>query len=267
MVFLEQLADYADSYAAILNPTHAKWNSYPPQISEAIANLRELRVQQIRPLMLAAAKHFEPSEALTTFRSFINWTVRFLVAGGMRGGQLEDAYGERALDVSMGKIKNTKELLSSLVSEIPSDEEFKNAFATARVSQYPLARYYLRSIERCIRGEAQPELVPQQDTDFLNLEHILPQEPSGNWAHIDSETADAYTKRIGNMTLLKARTNTDFGNASFKIKRVEYKKSPLKITTLICDLTKEDTLWGPSQINERQRILAEYALKAWPSNL
>jgi len=267
MVFLEQLADYADSYAAILNPTHAKWNAYPPQISEAIANLRELRVQQIRPLMLATAKHFEPLEALTAFRSFINWTVRFLIAGGMRGGQLEDAYGERALDVSMGKIKNTKELSSNLESAIPSDEEFKNAFATARVSQHTLARYYLRSIEQCIRGAAQPELVPQQDTDFLNLEHILPQEPSDNWPHIDSETADAYTKRIGNMTLLKTRTNTDFGNASFKTKRIEYKKSPLKITTLICELTKEDEPWGPSQISERQRILADYALKTWPLTL
>jgi hypothetical protein len=267
MVFLEQLADYADSYAAILNPTHAKWNAYPCQISEAIANLRELRVQQIRPLMLATAKHFEPLEALTAFRSFINWTVRFLIAGGMRGGQLEDAYGERALDVSMGKIKNTKELSSNLESAIPSDEEFKNAFATARVSQHTLARYYLRSIEQCIRGEAQPELVPQQDTDFLNLEHILPQEPSDNWPHIDSETADAYTKRIGNMTLLKTRTNTDFGNASFKTKRIEYKKSPLRITTLICELTKEDEPWGPSQISERQRILADYALKTWPLTL
>jgi hypothetical protein len=266
IVFLEQLADYADSYAAILNPTHAKWNSYPPQISEAISNLRELRVQQIRPLMLAAAKYFEPAEALTAFRSFLNWTVRFLVSGGMRGGQLEDAYGERALDVSMGKIKSTKGLLDSLKSVIPSDAEFESAFASARVSQHGLARYYLRSLERCIRGEAQPELVPQQDTEQVNLEHIIPQEPSDNWKHIDSETADAYTKRIGNMTLLRARTNAEFGNAPFKTKRVEYEKCPFVITRLICDLTREDSLWGPNEINERQRRLATYAVKTWPLN-
>ncbi|MCJ7430133.1 DUF262 domain-containing HNH endonuclease family protein [Candidatus Bathyarchaeota archaeon] len=261
--FLDKLADYANSYAAILTPTHEKWNSYPAQIGESIANLRELKVQQIRPLMLAVAKHFEPSEALTSFRSFICWTVRFLISGGMRGGQLEDAYGDQALSVSMGKIKTTKELLDSLVTVIPSDEEFRTAFTTARVSQHNLARYYLRAIERCVRKDVQPELVPERDTDFLNLEHILPYERSNNWPHIDSETADAYTKRIGNMTLLNATTNADFGNAPFQTKRLVYKKSPLAITQLICELTNEQTLWSPIEINERQKKLADLAVNTW----
>ncbi|MGA2768778.1 MAG: DUF262 domain-containing HNH endonuclease family protein [Candidatus Bathyarchaeia archaeon] len=264
ITFLDNLADYADSYAAILTPTHAKWNDYLPQMPETIANLRDLKVQQIRPLMLAVAKRFDQIETLNAFRSFICWTVRFLIAGGMRGGQLEDAYGDKAHDVSIGKFKNTKELLSSLIEVIPSDGEFKSAFATARVSQHNLARYYLRAIERYVMKDVQPEVVPEQDTNFLNLEHILPQERSANWSHIDSETADAYTKRIGNLTLLKSKLNADFGNAPFQTKRTEFQKSPLMITQMVYDLTNEHTLWGPNDINERQRKLADLAVETWP---
>lgn len=263
--FLDQLADYADSYASVLTPTHPKWNNYPSQIRDAINVLRELKVQQIRPLMLAVAQHLDPSEADIAFRSFICWTVRFLIAGGMRGGQLEDAYGSKAHDVAMGNIKTTKNLLSELLAVLPTDVEFQTAFSSARVSQHNLARYYLRAIEACLRKETdQPELKPVQDTTIVNLEHILPQEPSGNWPHIDSEMAEAYTKRIGNLTLMRAKTNKDFGNASFQSKRAEFEKSQILLNKEIYASTNEQTKWGATEINERQKRLAEFAVKTWP---
>ncbi len=259
IIFLDKLADYADSYAAILTPTHAKWGFYPIQMSEAIMILRDLKVQQIRPLMLAVAKHFEQPEVIVAFRSFINWTVRFLIAGGMRGGQLEDAYGDKAHQVALGNIKTIKDLLVSLQTVIPSDGEFRTAFANARVSQHNLARYYLRALERQLTKINLPELVPSQDVSFVNLEHILPQEPSDKWLNIDAETADAFTKRIGNLTLLRTKTNADFGNADFQTKRLEFSKSPILITQRICDFEN----WGPNEIIERQKKLADLAVETW----
>jgi len=265
IAFLDQLADYADSYAAVLTPTHPKWNNYPSQIRHAINVLKDLKIQQIRPLMLAVAQHFDPKEADIAFRSFICWTVRFLVAGGMRGGQLEDAYGSKAHDVAIDNIKTTKELQIALVDVLPTDVEFQTAFSSARVSQHNLARYYLRAIEAYLRKETdQPELMPVQDTNIINLEHILPQVPSDNWPHIDSEMTEGYTKRIGNLTLMRAETNKDFGNASFQSKRAEFKKSQILLNKHIYDVTNKQTQWGPNEINERQKKLAEFAVKTWP---
>jgi hypothetical protein len=265
ITFLDKLADYADSYAAIITPSHPKWNNYSSHIRDAINVFRELKVQQIRPLMLAVAQHFGPQEADIAFRSFICWTVRFLISGGMRGGQLEEAYASKAHDVANGKIKITKDLLNTLSNVIPTDAEFQAAFSTARVSQHYLARYYLRAIEAHIRKETdQPELKPVQDTTIVNLEHILPQEPASNWSHIDSETSEVYTKRIGNLTLMKAKTNTGSGNASFQSKRTEFKKSQMLLNQQIYDTTDEQTKWGPNEINERQKKLAELAIKTWP---
>lgn len=263
--FLDQLADYADSYVAILTPTHSKWNNYPSQIRDAITVLKDLKVQQIRPLMLAVAQHFDTKETDIAFRSFINWTVRFLIAGGMRGGQLEDAYGSKAHDIAIDNIKTTKELLRALSDVVPTDGEFQIAFSSARVSQHNLARYYLRAIEAFLRQESdQPELVPVKDTKILNLEHILPLILSDKWSHIDSETAEAYAKRIGNLTLMRIDTNRDFGNASFQSKRIEFKSSLILLNNHIYETTNKQTQWGPDEINERQKKLAEYAVKTWP---
>ena len=263
--FLDKLADYANSYAALLTPTHQKWNNYPTQIRDAIEVIRELRVQQIRPLMLAVAKHFDPKEADIAFRSFICWTVRFLISGGMRGGQLEAAYASKAHDVVCDEIKTTKELLAALTNVLPADGEFQASFSTARVSQHYLARYYLRAIEAYLRKETnQPELMPVQDTTVVNLEHILPKEPACNWPNIDSETSDAYTKRIGNMTLMKSKANSHSGNAPFQTKRSEFEKSQILLNKHICDITDEKTEWGAEEINKRQQKLAEFAVNTWP---
>jgi hypothetical protein len=37
-----------------------------------------LRVKQIRPLLFAVARHFDPIEADKAFRLFVSWSVRFL---------------------------------------------------------------------------------------------------------------------------------------------------------------------------------------------
>ncbi len=264
IIFLEKLADYADGYSALLMPSNTKWNDYTPKVKAALSILLELKVQQIRPLMLAVTQNFSKEEVEKAFRLFISWTVRFLISGGMRGGQLEEAYGLRAQEVVEGKIKNTKELLNRLRDILPSDGEFQAAFSNARVSQNYLARYYLRSIEACLRKENnEPELVVDTDTDIVNLEHILPQEPNENWSHIKEEIASAFRNRIGNLTILKSKVNREFGNESFKIKREELIKSPLLLNQYFKTNTNENTLWNVENIENRQKKLAEFAVKTW----
>jgi len=268
IIFVDKLAEYADSYAAILTPTHQKWNAYTQKTKDALTVLTDLRVQQIRPLMLAVAQHFDKDETEKAFRSFIFWTVRFLISGGMRGGQLEEAYGHRANDIVEGRIKSTKELLDALVPILPSDAEFETAFSTARVSQSYLARYYLRAIEAYLReGEGEPELQPVKDTDVINLEHILPQEPSTNWPHIKEETAAAFTNRIGNLTIMKSKVNKDFGNEPFQVKRAELIKSQLLLNKYISETTSVTSKWTPEDIENRQKKLAEMAVKTWPLSI
>ena len=108
------------------------------------------------------------------------------------------------------------------------------------------------------------EFEPVKDTDVVNLEHILPEEISDKWSHINEEMFESWSRRIGNLTLLKSKPNSILKDSPFKVKRQEYKDSKLQITKNIYDTTTDQTLWGINEINERQKRLAELAIKTWP---
>jgi Protein of unknown function (DUF1524) len=97
-----------------------------------------------------------------------------------------------------------------------------------------------------------------EDTTLYNLEHVIPLKPSAEWK-LQDETVQAYSKRLGNMTLLDPTHNSDFGSDTFEAKRPHYQNSPLLITQ---NVGKYDE-WGPEQIDDRQAFLADRAVKIW----
>lgn len=128
------------------------------------------------------------------------------------------------------------------------------------VSRAAFARYYLRSLEMAAKNESTPWFIPNDDRQTINLEHVLPEDPKGAWTEFDEETSKIYLKRMGNLALLLAKSNSDLGSKDFKAKKAVYKDSPYVLTSQIADAPK----WGPTQIRERQKGLADLALKAWP---
>jgi len=197
-------------------------------------------------------------EAQKAFQLFISWSVRFLIVGGGSQGKLHRYYGTRAKDVTDGKIASAKALAESMNGIIPANRQFEEEFGKANVSKTALARYYLRAIE--LFGKEQlPQLLINEDPDAVNLEHVLPLNPSKEWK-IDAETAATFHKRIGNMVLLGAKDNVILGNGSFASKRKTLKDSPFTTTQ---DVAKNDK-WDSEQIRTRQLTLAALAPKVWP---
>lgn len=256
--FLGMSVSASSDYAAILSPDHAKWKDYPPAIRRSLETMALLRVKQIRPLMLAVARSFPPVDASRAFAMFVSWTVRFLTAGG-RGGTLEEAYATSAQAVEEGKIADADGLLEKMRGVVPSDADFKTGFSVAKVSKNYLARYYLRSLESFLRNDSEPEFVPNEDT-VITLEHILPENPSQDWG-ISRDVASAVFRRIGNMALLRASDNVLNGNELYDLKRPVLEMSNYVTTKSVPDTY---ATWGVEQINNRQALLAEAAVKTWP---
>jgi hypothetical protein len=257
--FLTTLTDHVDEYVAIHLADHSKWNEYQPRVRESVRTLNTLQVGPIRPLMLAVAKRFSRAEVLKAFRMFISWVVRFLIVGGARSGSVEEAYANLAVKVNTEEIKTAKQLLAGILAVVPFDEEFRTAFASARVAKNSLARYYLRSLERRVKNESEPEFVPNDDT-AINLEHILPESAGKNWGHVPPETAAVLHRRIGNMVLLQASKNSAIGNDKFADKLPVLKASGFSLTREVAS----NTSWGVDEINKRQARLAVLAVKTWP---
>jgi hypothetical protein len=261
--FLTDIAESAHDYAALFNSDHTKWNVYGTSTRKHIATInRDLRVEQIRPLMLAIASRFSVKEARIAFRLCLFWSVRFLIVGG-RGGLLDRNYALRAQEVGVKRITTAQQLAAAMVDVVPNDAVFEVNFAQARVSQVHLARYCLRALELKNTGNAEPEWIPQDEEDTINLEHILPENPEGNWPTIDPDTARAYWRRIGNMVILQAKKNSIIGNSSYADKKPTLSASAFALTRE----TAAEIDWGVRQIEERQARLAKLAVETWPSRV
>ncbi len=260
--FVGELADAIQDYVAILTPDHDKWNQYGNTTRRHIRTIvHHLRVEQIRPLMLAVARHFSVAECKKAFRLFVSWSVRFLVVGG-RGGLLDTNYAKCAQLVGTEQVTTASALAKIMIGVVPADAAFEAAFATARVSQNYLARYYLRALELQIKKEAEPELIPNEDQELINLEHILPENPSAEW-DVEEETASANHRRLGNLVLLQATPNSQIGNLPFKDKRPVLKESSFFLTKMVA----EKKAWTIGEINARQKKLAELAVATWPMSV
>ncbi|MER9504442.1 DUF262 domain-containing protein [Mesorhizobium sp. M0579] len=257
--FIHEANIAATEYIALSQPSHPKWENYKSSTREYINTIStHLKVEQIKPLLFAIARYFSPDEANKAFRLCVSMSVRFLVYGG-RGGFLDEHYAARAHDIGSGKISKAKELRDAMVSVIPTDKQFEDAFAVARVSKSYLARYYLRAIDKTLKGEADPEFVANEDFSAANLEHIIPLHPGTGWSLTEDEAASAQ-QLIGNMTLLKTKKNVAIGNLPFEEKLKEYKQSAFTITN---QLDAYSPTFGPEQAKARQADLAKFAIKTW----
>jgi Protein of unknown function DUF262/Protein of unknown function (DUF1524) len=260
LAFLNTLETLANVYIAIANPEHEKWNDYPDAMRRAIQTLYLLNIKPMRPLMLAVAAKFPKDEACEAFRMLISLAVRLMIASTTRSGSVENPLADSANEVFKGEITDADGLKERLASITPGDTPFKQAFELATVSKASLARYYLRSLEMAAKNESAPWFIPNDDRQTINLEHVMPEKPDGNWEHVHPDIARAYVKRLGNLALMLAKSNSDLRSADFATKKAVYKDSPYELTTQIASVDE----WNDVQISERQRGLAALALKAWP---
>ena len=97
------------------------------------------------------------------------------------------------------------------------------------------------------------------------IEHILPLNPQGDWieAFTDQELESAID-RIGNVTLLRAATNREVGNAEYEAKLEAYRASEYRLTRDLAQMAPET--WTLSHIEARQQRLAEIAVNVWRSD-
>ena len=255
-----ELADNAPVYAAILNSDHEFWGKYGSVARGDISTLTLLRMERIRPVILAVVAAFSLPEAKKALRLAVSWSVRLLIAGGP-AGTIEEQFGLAAMKTRNKEIATAKQLNSQLASIIPNDAAFADAFSVATVTQAYLARYYLRTLEDTKKGVG-TGIVADKREEHVNLEHVLPENPSASWSHISRDIAEANWKRIGNMVLLDAKVNSQIGNDDFVTSKAPAfrKCASLLLTSEVGQLTK----WDERDIADRQKKLAALAVRAWP---
>ncbi len=259
VTFTGQLESLASSYVAIYNADHEKWNR-SDSTRKAIEVLNLIDIKPLRPLILAVAEGFDDKETEKATNFCISFGVRLMIAGSTRTGSVEEGIADAAHEIFTQNITTSNDLKAKLSHLTPSDGRFLAAFETATVSNRKLARYYLRSMELSAKGEREPWHIPNDDRSEINLEHVLPEKPEGNWPKFSDDEVRLYYKRIGNLCLLRASDNSTAKSASFSTKMPIYENSPYELTKQIA--TAAD--WTVSEITNRQKTLAPIAVATWP---
>jgi hypothetical protein len=259
VTFTNTLELLANVYVAIHNPEHEKWNTYSDTTRRAIEVLNLFDIRPIRALMLAVAHTFTDREAQRAFRFSVSLGVRLMIASSTRTGTVEEGLAAAAHKIFSGDVATAAALIKELSAITPKDVPFKAAFEDGTVSNRKLARYYLRSLEMVAKDESEPWHIPNDDKSIINLEHVLPEKPLDSWPQFTDEQVKLYHRRIGNLCLLRASENSTMKSAAFYIKKPILASSPYVLTQQIGN---EDT-WTISEIVERQKTLADLALRAW----
>ena len=262
ITLLDNLERSTELYLALLNPNHPLWKDYPPGCATYISELKELGLIQNRPLLLAVLNRFkhDKDDVEKALKLISSWSVRNLITGRTGAGTLEREFSNQAKMICDGKISNANDLKNSISFLIPTDEQFKKAFEIVTVSKANIARYYLRKLEESYRPTK--EVSPSNQPEKLNLEHILPENPSNfknDWPTFNEDTHRACYKRLGNCTLIDTKMNSEIRDGSFICKKRIYQLSDIQITKRLCAFDN----WDIKKIEQRQKEFAEKALEIW----
>src|SRR5205823_5442248 len=138
----------------------------------------------------------------------LGWSIRWFVVGGGSGGTVERLYAESAKEVTDGKLSTAAGVAKNFKAAVPDDLVFRQTFEIMTVRRGWLARYYLLSLERAKKADPEPELVPNENVQEVNLEHVLPKNPGSAWAKAFSpEEMQSMKLMLGNQVLLKKSHN------------------------------------------------------------
>jgi len=139
----------------------------------------------------------------------------------------------------------------------PKDNEFKKEIVIRDLYNSRIKFYLFSKLEYYKNKE-------RVNSDFLSVEHIMPQELSESWKEelgVDyNKIHETYLHTLGNLTL--TGYNSDMSNRSFLEKRDKpkgFKDSGLKLNKYLVELDK----WGEQQIKERADSLIEDILDIW----
>jgi hypothetical protein len=257
------LLEAAEQFVALSSPSDAVWSQYSQKSRELIGELDLLDSKQVRPVILAAIKRFNPAEFERLLRLLVTIIVRWQLIGEQRTGILEINCAKLAAEIWKSEISTASDALKTVEVLYLEDKSFQEKFAQKGDISNPKAIYLLKKIEQQERdakkGASSRDLMPDR---ALTLEHILPKTEAPEWAdvlNVDPKIVDDCALRIGNMCLLTGSRNREAARAPYLRKKQLYEETDLLTTSQAANYSA----WNRDAIENRQQWLAARAVTVW----
>ena len=258
--FVAALEDRAELFAALRDVNHGYWIDRPAA-GPFVRELNLFGARQMTPVFFAAWGAFSDDDFVRLLKLASVIAFRYSVVSGLNSNPLERVCHLAAKAVLDGQANRPGAVFRHLRPIYVDDDRFESDFARwtvgTRGRRGKIARYVLARLETAAGGRA-----VDPETDPATVEHVLPENPAGEWAGVfPPERREAAVDRLGNLTLLERTRNRSVGSAAYPAKRDAYESSAYAITREIAGLAPEE--WSPALLEERQRRLAARAVRLW----
>jgi hypothetical protein len=173
--FLSMTKDAAEIYAALDDPGAALWSEWP-EARRYVRVLDWLRVEQVRPVILAALPRFadRPDRVARLLWNLVVVSLRASVAH-LNTGDLQRVYHSTARQIERNELKSPLAIARAMAAVTPDDAAFHAAFTQLALDpkgpRKQLVRYLLSELEVALGGH------PVDFDSGVTVEHILPGEP------------------------------------------------------------------------------------------
>lgn len=247
-------------YAALRNPESSGW---PGPVRTSLKELQMFNVRQPLAVLLAAHErlgHEESPQFQRFLRAIVALSFRYNVICSRLANEQERLYNDIAVKLQDGRIANVAQAIQALRPVYPEDGEFRTAFAdktlrTTSNRNKRILRFILFKMEARLSG---------REFDFesanYSIEHVLPESPDDGWPQFSDRQREAFTHRLGNLTLLETAANNSIGNADYEQKRPVLEESELQVSR---NLAQRYDSWTVDAIQERQSWMARQATSIW----
>lgn len=259
----KDLLEAAYHYAALDEPDDPVWAECSDKCRLLIADLKILGSKLVRPAILSGLKKLTAKEFESLLWLLEVISVRWQLIGEGRTGTIERLCARLAEQIWNGAVKKKAEALSCIKELYVEDKSFRESFSVQENLANKKAVFLLKKIEEAERaknkGAVAKELSPHKS---LTLEHILPENPSGEWSEVlksDLKIVEECSSKLGNLCLLTQAGNKDLANKGFIKKRPLYASSELLTTQQVAT----HTAWNRESIGQHQDWLASRAVQIW----
>ena len=258
---LTALETRAELFAALADASHEYWMEQP-EARPYIRDLMLFRARQVTPVLFAAWERFGSDDFVRVLKLASDVSFRYMVSG-RNPNALEPVYHDAAKAILDGNAARPRAVFARLRPVYVDDGTFESNFAVLPVN--PRGRKKLLKYILCRLEEDAGGIARDPETEPASIEHILPQNPSGDWREtFPSPEQEAAIDRIGNTTLLEPAVNRHVGSAPYSEKRSAYERSAYVLTRQVAEMAPEE--WNFALMESRQRQLAQRAVHAWRSD-
>lgn len=281
--FLAELFESSELYLDILKGNKPdfqdlkiKGKDISAKVYSIVIASRYMGITQDNVFYLSLLRNIHRSKLIVNPTSFLlfleNFLFKYFAISNLPGNRVEKLFSKYAIELDIvcnSNNENEKDLIKQfntmfndfrqdLKALVPVKEYFNEKFDEVKYSSTEKARktitYILNKYENYLNDVIEKSI----DYDNVNIEHIIPQKPE-SWGLKRSEIKD-YVHRIGNLTLISKRLNSQMGNIDLENKLPILKKSALKINKdLVDDIESNNNIWDENSILDRSKKLASIA--------